>query len=92
MSQKLEDIMGEMLNVLKQKQLPLEHQLWDEHHIAEYFGYSLDYTKRHIITHEYFPPSRNLPTSVNGNRYVQRWRASDVVKYAMAFDKATLRY
>lgn len=89
---KLEDIMGEMLSLLKQKQLPLEHQLWDEHDIAEYFKYSVDYTKRHIISHPDFPPSRRLPTSIHGHRYAHRWKASDVIAYAMAFDKTALKY
>lgn len=88
----LENLMTEMLNVLKQKQLPIEQQLWNEQDIAEYFKYSLDYTKRHIIAHPHFPPSRDLPTSIYGDRYVQRWKATDVIAYAMAFDKSDVDY
>lgn len=72
--------------------VPIEHQLWNEKDIAQYFKYSLDYTKRHIISHYNFPPSRQLPTSADGDRTVRRWKATDVVKFAMAFDKTTLRY
>lgn len=88
----LENIMTEMLKVLKQKQLPIEHQLWNEQDIAEYFKYTLDYTKRNIIAHPNFPPSRDLPTSIHGERYVKRWKASDVIAYAMAFDKSDVDY
>lgn len=66
-----------------------EQQLWDEHDIAAYFKYCVDYTKKHVITKPNFPPARMLPTK---NGYVQRWKASDVIKYAMAFDKATISY
>lgn len=88
----LEHIMKEVLNVLKQKQLPIELQLWDEQDIANYFKYSLDYTKRHIISHPDFPPSRRLPTSIHGDRYAHRWKASDVITYAMAFNKSEIEY
>lgn len=92
MSHDLNDIMQKMLKYLEQKQIPIENQLWDERDIAEYFKYSLDYTKRHIIAHRHFPPSRNLPTSVYGDRYAQRWKATDVIAYAMAFDKSDVDY
>lgn len=72
--------------------VPIEHQLWSEKDIAHYFKYSLDYTKRHIISHYNFPPSRQLPTSADGDRTVPRWKATDVIKFAMAFDKANIRY
>lgn len=70
----------------------IEHQLWNEKDIAQYFKYSLDYTRRHIISHYNFPPSRQLPTSADGDRTVPRWKATDIIKFAMAFDKATLEY
>ncbi|WP_416202791.1 hypothetical protein [Acinetobacter sp. TGL-Y2] len=72
--------------------IPIEHQLWDEKDIAQYFKYSEDYTKKHIIKNHHFPPSRQLPTSVNGERTVPRWKATDVIKFAMAFDKASIHY
>ncbi|AZC01347.1 hypothetical protein [Acinetobacter pittii] len=72
--------------------IPIECQLWNEQDIASYFKYSLDYTKRHIISNENFPPSRELPTSAKGDRTVPRRKATDVISFGMAFDKATNRY
>ena len=72
--------------------LPIEHQLWDESDIAKYFKYSEEYTKKHIIKHVNFPPCRQLPTSKDGDRTAPRWKATDVIKYAMAFDKAIISY
>ena len=72
--------------------VPIEHQLWDEADIAKYFKYSEDYTKKHIIKHVNFPPCRQLPTSKDGDRTSPRWKATDVIKYAMAFDKAIISY
>lgn len=88
----LEEFLEQLKQLLTQKQLPIEHQLWDEHDIANYFKYSLDYTKRHIISHPDFPPSRKLPTSIHGHRYAHRWKASDVITYAMAFNKSEINY
>lgn len=93
----LEKIVEKMLLKIQKKMdekliIPIEHQLWDEHDIAHYFKYSLDYTKRHIIANENFPPSRELPTSVNSDRTVPRWKATDVIAFGMAFDKAIIRY
>lgn len=89
----LETFFKKMMKKIDEKPLiPIEHQLWDEHDIAAYFKYSLEYAKRHIISNEKFPPSRDLPTSPNGDRTVQRWKATDVIKYGMAFDKTQIRY
>lgn len=85
-----------MLGLLKRLEskpiIPVDQQLWDEQDIASYFKYSLDYTKKHIITNEFFPPCRRLPTSATGDRTVPRWKATDIIKYAMAFDKAGVSY
>ncbi|WP_445114991.1 hypothetical protein [Acinetobacter sp. WZC-1] len=72
--------------------IPIEHQLWSEKDIAQYFKYSEDYTKRHIMKNPNFPPSRELPTSVDGERTVHRWKATDVIKFGMAFDKSYVKY
>lgn len=86
----LEKIVAKLADkIVHRPTLPLDQQLWDEHDIAAYFGYSLDYTKKHIITNPLFPPVRLLPTK---STYVPRWKASDITKYAMAFDKATVIY
>lgn len=46
----IEKILLKLLNKIENKPIiPIEHQLWDERDIAQYFKYSLDYTKRHII-------------------------------------------
>lgn len=87
-----EEFIEQFKQLLTQQQLPIELQLWDEHDIANYFKYSLDYTKRHIISHPDFPPSRRLPTSIHGDRYAHRWKASDVITYAMAFNKSEIEY
>lgn len=80
-----------LLKILKQIDakpiIPIECQLWDEHDIANYFKYSLDYTKRNIITNKNFPPSRQLPTDPNSKRSASRWKATDVINYGLAFDK-----
>ena len=93
----LEKIVEKMLLKIQKKMdekliIPIEHQLWDEHDIAHYFKYSLDYTKRHIIPNEYFPPSRELPTSATSDRTVPRWKAKDVIAFGMAFDKTNVKY
>lgn len=89
----LEKYLLKMTKILDAKPIiPIEHQIWDEHDIAGYFKYSLEYAKRHIISNDNFPPSRDLPTSANSNRTVPRWKATDVIKFAMAFDKSTLNY
>ncbi|GEM_PF-846714 len=93
----LEKIVEKMLLKIQKKMdekpiIPIEHQLWDEHDIAHYFKYSLDYTKRHIIPNEYFPPSRELPTSATNDRTVPRWKAKDVIAFGMAFDKTDVKY
>ncbi|OUY08736.1 hypothetical protein [Acinetobacter populi] len=86
----LEKIINKMVDrIAHRPTIPLDQQLWDEHDIAAYFGYSLDYTKKHIMNHKQFPPARMLPTK---DTYVPRWKASDVTKYAMAFDKQTISY
>jgi hypothetical protein len=72
--------------------IPIEHQLWSEKEISKYFNYSEDYTKKNIIQSPNFPPSRQLPTSRDGDRTVPRWRAKDVIDFGMAFDKKTLQY
>jgi hypothetical protein len=72
--------------------LPVEHQLWSEKEIAKYFNYSEDYTKKNIIQNQYFPPSRQLPTSKDGERTVSRWKAKDVIDFGMAFDKKNIQY
>ncbi len=85
-----------LLKILKQIDakpiIPIECQLWDEHDIASYFKYSLDYTKRNVITNQNFPPSRQLPTDPHSNRTVPRWKATDVISYGLAFDKKTITY
>ncbi|MFW1813919.1 hypothetical protein ACG9X6_04550 [Acinetobacter guillouiae] len=85
-----------LLKILKQIDakpiIPIECQLWDEHDIAIYFKYSLDYTKRNVITNKNFPPSRQLPTDPHGDRTVPRWKATDVISYGLAFDKANVHY
>ncbi|MFW1971721.1 hypothetical protein [Acinetobacter bereziniae] len=85
-----------LLKILKQIDakpiIPIECQLWDEHDIASYFKYSLDYTKRNVITNKNFPPSRQLPTDPHSDRTVPRWKATDVINYGLAFDKANVRY
>ncbi|MDQ1209767.1 hypothetical protein QE380_002690 [Acinetobacter baylyi] len=87
----LEKVILKMLQQLDAKPIiPIEHQLWDLDDIAKYFKYSADYTKRHIITNPYFPPSRDLPTT--GDHTVPRWRAKDVISFGMAFDKANINY
>ena len=89
----LEKVVASWLKQMERKPIiPIEHKIWSEEDIALYFEYSLDYTKRCIISNEYFPPSRDLPTSVDGSRTTPRWKATDVIKYAMAFDKRTLKY
>lgn len=96
-SNALEKIVEKILLKIQKKMddkliIPIEHQLWDEHDIAYYFKYSLDYTKRHIIPNEYFPPSRELPTSATSDRTVPRWKAKDVISFGMAFDKSNVKY
>lgn len=89
----LDKYLLKMTKVLDSKLiLPVDHQLWDEEDIAKYLKYSVDYTRKHIITCSNFPPSRQLPTSKNGDRKSSRWKATDIIKYAMAFDKSTLKY
>ncbi|MDV2469805.1 hypothetical protein QR674_12525 [Acinetobacter chinensis] len=89
----LNKLVAKITKLLDAKTLiPLEYQLWSEKEIAQYFKYSEDYTKKHIIKNPCFPPSRELPTSTDGKRTVHRWKASDVISYAMAFDKAAIRY
>lgn len=89
----LEKFFLKMMKKIEEKPIvPMEYQLWDEHDIAAYFKYSLEYAKRHIISNETFPPSRDLPTSATNDRTVPRWKATDVIKFAMAFDKTTLTY
>lgn len=85
-----------LLKIMKQIEakpiIPIDCQLWDEQDIANYFKYSLDYTKRHIISNHHFPPSRELPTSVTSDRTVSRWKATDVIAFGMAFDKTNVKY
>lgn len=85
-----------LLKILKQIDakpiIPIECQLWDEHDIASYFKYSLDYTKRNVITNKNFLPSRQLPTDPHSDRTVPRWKATDVINYGLAFDKKTITY
>ncbi|OCY53089.1 hypothetical protein [Acinetobacter pittii] len=89
----LEKVLRKILKQIDAKPIiPIDCQLWDEQDIASYFKYSLDYTKRHIISNENFPPSRDLPTSATGNRIVSRWKATDVISFGMAFDKTATRY
>lgn len=89
----LEKVLRKILKQIDAKPIiPIECQLWDEQDIAIYFKYSLDYTKRHIISNENFPPSRELPTSATGDRTVQRWKATDVINFGMAFDKSNIKY
>lgn len=87
----LEKVFLKMMKVIDEKPIiPIDHQLWDLDDIAKYFKYSSDYTKRHIITNPYFPPSRDLPTK--DEHTVQRWRAKDVIDFGMAFDKRAIKY
>lgn len=87
----LEKIFLKMMKAIDEKpMIPIDHQLWDLDDIAKYFKYSSDYTKRHIITNPYFPPSRDLPTK--DEHTVQRWRAKDVIDFGMAFDKRAIKY
>lgn len=87
----LEKVFLKMMKAIESRPIiPIEHQLWGLEEIAQYFDYSADYVKRHIITHKYFPPSRDLPTK--DDHTVQRWRAKDVIEYAMAFDKSQTKY
>lgn len=89
----LENILLKIVKHIDKKPiLAIEHQLWDDHAIAEYFGYSLEYTKNNIISCSNFPPARLLPTSPTKDRHVLRWKATDVIKYGMAFDKHTVIY
>ena len=77
---------------MNQLNLPIEYQIWGIEQIAEYFGYSLDYTKKHVIKAPNFPPVRPLPTDKFGERIVDRWAALDVIAYALAEDKSALIY
>lgn len=87
----LEKVFLKMMKQLDAKPIiPIEHQLWDLDDIGQYFKYSTDYAKRHIITNPYFPPSRDLPTK--DDHTVQRWRAKDVIDFGMAFDKKVIQY
>lgn len=87
----LEKVFLKMMKAIESKPIiPIEHQLWDLDDIAQYFDYSADYVKRYIITNKHFPPSRDLPTK--DDHTVQRWRAKDVIDYAMAYDKAVVQY
>lgn len=89
----LEKVLRKILKQIDAKPIiPIDYQLWDEQDIASYFKYSLDYTKRHIITNENFPPSRELPTSAISDRTVSRWKATDVISFGMAFDKSRINY
>lgn len=89
----LEKYLLKMVKTLEAKPIiPIEHQLWDEKDIAQYLKYSEDYTKKHIIKNPNFPPSRQLPTSIDGERTVPRWKAKDVISFAMAFDKTSVNY
>lgn len=89
----LEKYLLKMMKTLEAKPIiPIEHQLWDEKDIAQYFKYSEDYTKKHIIKNPRFPPSRQLPTSIDGDRTVSRWKATDIIKYGMAFDKSVIEF
>lgn len=85
-----------LLKIMKQIDskpiIPIEFQVWDEHDIANYFKYTVDYTKRNIMSNKYFPPGRELPTDPKGERTSLRWKATDIIKYAMAFDKSNLNY
>lgn len=82
----LESIMSQMLTLLQeQASVPIEYQLWDEKDIALYLKYSVKYTREHIIRHPFFPPPRKIPTSKNGDRYANRWKATEVIEYAMSF-------
>ncbi|MBJ8475369.1 hypothetical protein [Acinetobacter bereziniae] len=85
-----------LLKIMKQIDakpiIPIEHQLWDEQDIAHYFKYSLDYTKRNVISNINFPPSRQLPTDPKSHRTVPRWKATDVIAFGMAFDKTNVKY
>ncbi|MDC5448427.1 hypothetical protein OHW84_11000 [Acinetobacter baumannii] len=89
----LEKVLRKILKQIDAKPIiPIDYQLWDEQDIASYFKYSLDYTKRHIISNENFPPSRELPTSATSDRKVPRWKATDVISFGMAFDKNFIKY
>ena len=81
-----------MQKITQQKVLNVDQQLWDEQDIADYFKYSLDYTKKNIICNPYFPPSRDLPTSPTGDRIAKRWKAKDIIDFGMAFDKPSLKF
>lgn len=72
--------------------IPIEHQLWTEQDVANYFQYTLEYAKRNVMVHPNFPPARQLPTSPNGERTSPRWRAKDIIDFGMAYDKNTLNY
>lgn len=87
----LEKILMKMMKKIEDKPIiPIDYQLWDLDDIAKYLKYSTDYTKRHIITSPNFPPSRDLPTA--GDHTVPRWKAKDIINYAMAFDKRMVNY
>ncbi|QHH99206.1 hypothetical protein [Acinetobacter dispersus] len=89
----LESFFQKMIKRIEDKPIvPIECQLWDDQDVATYFKYTLEYAKRNIIANDKFPPSRDLPTSKDGERTVPRWKATDVIKFAMAFDKSTLTY
>lgn len=89
----LEKLIGKLVNkIVNRPTLTADETLWDEHDIASYFKYSLDYTTKHIMTNPRFPPARKLPTSKDNDRFSDRWKAADVIKYGMAFDKTTVIY
>jgi len=87
----LEKVFLKMMKAIEAKPIiPIEYQVWDLEDIGHYLDYTPDYVKRYIITQPHFPPSRDLPTKEGHT--VQRWRAKDVIDYAMAFDKSQTNY
>jgi hypothetical protein len=88
-----EKLIQSMVKAIERKPvIPLEHQLWSEEQVAQYFGYEVLYCRRNIMVHPNFPPSRDLPTSPDGERIAKMYAAKDIVKYAMAIDKRAVSY
>jgi|GEM_PF-6381004 len=85
----MKDLLKEMKSKSAATDLPVSMQLWTHDQIADYLRLAPEYVRKNVITNTHFPPVRPIPTDKSGERYAQRWRASEVIEWAMSIDKST---
>jgi predicted DNA-binding transcriptional regulator AlpA len=73
---------------MKTAPAPFEYQLWSREDVAAYFGVSVSSIGARITSNPAFPKPISIPRA-DGAKLHPRWRALDVVNWALSYAPRT---